>query len=72
MSATNQTPALHLPKFLDGDKPTWTGDFNGAMDKIDNGHVELASDLATAQATILTLQTSLASALTRITALENA
>ena len=37
MSATEQTPFLKLPQFAATDKPTWLGDFNGAMSKIDTG-----------------------------------
>jgi hypothetical protein len=37
MSATNTTPFLQLPQFAATDKPTWLGDFNGAMSKIDTG-----------------------------------
>lgn len=35
MSATNSTPNYELPIFTPTDKPTWQGDWNGAMEKID-------------------------------------
>lgn len=35
MSHTNETTTLELPQFLANDKPTWLGDVNGAMQKID-------------------------------------
>lgn len=35
MSATNETTNYKLPLFTDNDQPTWLGDFNGAMNKID-------------------------------------
>lgn len=35
MSATNQTSNYELPLFIGTDKPSWLGDFNGAMNKID-------------------------------------
>ena len=35
MSATNETANYKLPLFVDNDQPTWLGDFNGAMNKID-------------------------------------
>ena len=35
MSATNQTTNYELPLFIGTDKPSWLGDFNGAMNKID-------------------------------------
>lgn len=37
MAATNQTPVLKLPQFVGTDKPSWLGDFNEAMQKIDTG-----------------------------------
>lgn len=36
MSATNKTLNYELPIFIDTDKPSWLGDWNGAMTKIDN------------------------------------
>lgn len=33
--ATNSTPNYNLPLVIDTDKPTWRGDFNQAMSKID-------------------------------------
>lgn len=38
MSATNNTTYLDLPKFIGTDVPSWLGDFNGAMEKIDSGY----------------------------------
>jgi len=35
MGATNRTPNKQLPIFIDDDKPSWLGDFNDAMYKID-------------------------------------
>lgn len=35
MSSTDKTEALGLSQFLDNDKPTWRGDYNGDMRKID-------------------------------------
>jgi hypothetical protein len=72
VSATNQTTELHLPLFIDGDKPTWLGDINGAMQKIDARFVTNASSLATANATILALQTAVAELTARVTTLESA
>lgn len=70
MSATNQTTELHLPLFTDSDKPSWLGDINGAMQKIDARFVTNASSLATANATILALQTAIADLTARIVILE--
>ena len=36
MSATNKTLNYELPIFIDTDKPSWLGDWNGTMTKIDN------------------------------------
>lgn len=38
MSATNKTTYLDLPQFIGTDAPSWLGDFNGAMEKIDTGY----------------------------------
>jgi hypothetical protein len=72
VSATNQTTELHLPLFTDSDKPSWLGDINGAMQKIDARFVTNASSLATANATILALQTAVAELTARVTTLESA
>ena len=36
MSATNHTPTLNLSQFVGTDKPTWLGDYNSDMEKIDS------------------------------------
>lgn len=65
MSASSLTPTLLLPQFEDTDKPSWLGDFNQAMKKIDNAitvrdansatqvvnHNTLAAQVATMKAT---------------------
>lgn len=38
MSATNKTTYLDLPQYIGTDVPSWLGDFNGAMEKIDTGY----------------------------------
>lgn len=38
MSATNNTTYLNLPQFIGTDVPSWLGDFNDAMEKIDTGY----------------------------------
>lgn len=42
MSATNETTNYKLPLFVDNDQPTWLGDFNGAMNKVDEGMSQIA------------------------------
>lgn len=36
MAASSLTPTILLPQFEESDKPSWLGDFNQAMKKIDN------------------------------------
>lgn len=49
MSATNKTTYLDLPQFIGTDVPSWLGDFNSAMEKIDTGYNNV--DIKTGQAT---------------------
>ena len=46
MGATNRTQNYNLPQFVGSDKPTWLGDFNGAMSSIDT-QMKANSDLGT-------------------------
>lgn len=48
MSATNKTINYELPLFVDDDQPTWLGDFNGAMSKIDADLGQVGVNAATA------------------------
>lgn len=48
MSATNETANYKLPLFTDNDQPTWLGDFNGAMNKIDAGIATVGANASTA------------------------
>ena len=48
MAATNETTNYKLPLFADNDQPTWLGDFNGAMDKIDAGMNNIGANASTA------------------------
>ena len=48
MSATNETVNYKLPLFTDNDQPTWLGDFNGAMNKIDAGVTTVGANASTA------------------------
>lgn len=45
-ASTNKTANYELPQFVGTDKPTWLGDFNGAMLAIDTGMAENASDIS--------------------------
>lgn len=48
MPATNETANYKLPLFTDNDQPTWLGDFNGSMDKIDNAINTVGANASTA------------------------
>lgn len=48
MAATNETTNFKLPLFTDNDQPTWLGDFNGAMNKIDSGINTIGANASTA------------------------
>lgn len=48
MSATNETANYKLPLFADTDQPTWLGDFNGAMNKIDDDMNTIGASASTA------------------------
>lgn len=48
MSATNETTNYKLPLFTDNDQPTWLGDFNGAMNKIDASITTVGTNASTA------------------------
>lgn len=48
MTATNETANYKLPLFTDDDQPTWLGDFNGAMNKIDADMNTIGANASTA------------------------
>lgn len=48
MTATNETTNYKLPLFTDNDQPTWLGDFNGAMNKIDVDMNTIGANASTA------------------------
>ena len=52
--ATNSTTNYELPQFVGTDKPTWLGDFNGAMSAIDAGMHENATDIASMESDVAT------------------
>ena len=47
MTATNKTTVYKLPIFVATDKPTWLGDFNGAMNSIEAGLVDAKNSSTT-------------------------
>lgn len=48
MTASNETTNYKLPLFTDDDQPTWLGDFNGAMNKIDADMNTIGANASTA------------------------
>lgn len=54
MTATNHTENYNLSQFAGTDRPTWLGDYNGDMAKIDARLKQNADDIASAAAGGLT------------------
>ena len=54
MTATNHTNNYNLSQFVGTDHPTWLGDYNGDMEKIDAQLKQNADDIASATAGGLT------------------
>lgn len=54
MTATNHTKNYNLSQFTGTDRPTWLGDYNGDMSKIDVQLKQNADDIASASAGRLT------------------
>ena len=48
MTATNHTGHYNLSQFVGSDRPTWLGDYNGDMAKIDAQLKQNADDIASA------------------------
>lgn len=48
MSHSQSTTNYNLPIFVDNDQPTWLGDFNGAMNKIDSDMHKVGTNASTA------------------------
>lgn len=44
MASTNKTPGLELSQFLATDKPSWLGDYNSDMAKIDTGYTSIKAE----------------------------
>lgn len=54
MTATNKTVNYELSQFVGADRPTWLGDYNSDMSKIDRQLKQNADDIASAAAGGLT------------------
>lgn len=57
MSATNKTSNYELPLFIGTDKPSWLGDFNGAMNAIDTAIKGRADDISSLQTRMTATET---------------
>ncbi len=57
MSATNQTSNYELPLFIGTDKPSWLGDFNGAMNAIDTAIKGRADDIGSLETRMTATET---------------
>lgn len=54
MTATNKTVNYQLSQFVGSDRPTWLGDYNDDMSKIDRQLKQNADDIASTEASGLT------------------
>lgn len=70
MPATNATTNYELPIFIGTDKPSWMGDWNGAMNKIDAALATAAANATAAMTTANAASTTAQAAQTAVTALE--
>lgn len=57
MSATNETSNYDLPLFIGTDKPSWLGDFNGAMNAIDTAIKGRADDISSLTSRVTATET---------------
>lgn len=71
MSASNKTMNLELPQFIATDKPTWLGDWNDTMGKIDNFAGDTDIRHAAITASFSAMEVRLSNDEDRITTLEN-
>lgn len=71
MASTNKTTHYELSQYIGSDKPSYLGDYNSDMDKIDGGIYDAQSDATSALAGAQSASLSANSALTAIGNLEN-
>lgn len=72
MTATNETTNYKLPLFTDNDQPTWLGDFNGAMIKVDADMNTIGANASTALSAANNAVNRVAQVETTIAAVQNA
>lgn len=70
MPATNSTTHYELPIFIGTDKPSWMGDWNGAMNKIDAALAEANANATAAMTTANAASTTAQAAQTSVSAME--
>lgn len=56
MGATNKTTNYELPQFIGTDTPSWLGDFNGAMSKIDTAIRNVADNTSQASQDVASME----------------
>lgn len=64
MASTGKTPHFDLPQFVGTDKPSWLGDFNGAMLSIDTALFDIKTDAEDAATSSASAQASAQNAAT--------
>lgn len=67
MPATNSTTNYELPIFIGTDKPSWMGDWNGAMNKIDAALTTISDEAAQAKTAADAANTAAQAAQTAVT-----
>ena len=70
MASTTKTTNLELSQFVGTDKPAWLTDYNGDMQKIDNGYKKLEDANKATQADLDLTKTSLEATKTDVTNME--
>ena len=70
MASTTKTENLELSQFVGTDKPAWLTDYNGDMQKIDNGYKKLEDANVATQADLDVTKTSLEATKTDVTNME--
>lgn len=70
MGATNSTPNIQLPSFIGTDKPSWLGDWNSAMTKIDTKFGTVDGSIGTVTNTANAAQTAAEAASQGVTTLQ--
>lgn len=71
MASTNKTTNYELSQYIGTDKPTYLGDYNSDMLKIDTAMKANATAITTAQTTAETASTNASTALTNATTAQN-